>query len=221
MYNQYKRKKGGNMYTIDEQKTKKLGKILRKYRTKNNYTLKDIYDKTQIDPSTITRLENGTIYRINSLILTSLARLYNINPVNLLNIIGYIDDKDILEYSIEIQQINSPNNNLIEIIEAESILSETKDIKEFLNLPFLNSNSFKAYKENNFIFVYSNTQETKEEDLGIFSVKDQIIVAYFYYNETTVSLQNYFTNKNFLFLKTEITIIGRVEAIIDYNMYKK
>ena len=209
------------MYTIDEHKTKKLGKILRKYRTKNNYTLKDIYDKTQIDPSTIARLENGTIYRINSLILTSLARLYNINPVNLLNIIGYIDDKDILEYSTEIQQINSPNNNLIEIFESESILSETKDIKEFLNLPFLNNNFYKAYKENNFIFVYSNTQETKEEDLGIFSVNDQIIVAYFYYNETTISLQDYFTNKNLLFLKPEINIIGRVEAIIDYNMHKK
>lgn len=209
------------MYIIDEHKTKKLGKILRKYRTKNNYTLKDIYDKTQIDPSTITRLENGTIYRINSLILTSLARLYNINPVNLLNIIGYIDDEDILEYSTEIQQINSPNNNLIEIFEAESILSETKDIKEFLNLPFLNSNSCRAYKENNFIFVYSNTSTIKQEDLGIFAAKNNIIVAYFYYNETTVSLQDYFTNKNLLYLKKEINIIGRIEAIIDYSMYKK
>ena len=61
----------------------------------------------------------------------------------------------------------------------------------------------------------------KEEDLGIFSVNDQIIVAYFYYNETTISLQDYFTNKNLLFLKPEINIIGRVEAIIDYNMHKK
>ena len=209
------------MYIIDEHKTKKLGKILRKYRTKNNYTLKDIYDKTQIDPSTITRLENGTIYRINSLILTSLARLYNINPVSLLNIIGYIDDKDILKYSTEIQQINSPNNNLVEIFESESMFSETRDMKEFLNLPFLNNNSYRAYKKNNFIFVYSNTQTIEQEALGIFAAKNLIIVAYFYYNETTVSLQDYFTNKNLLYLKNEINIIGRIESIIDYSMYKK
>ncbi len=40
-------------------------------------------------------------------------------------------------------------------------------------------------------------------------------------NETTVSLQDYFTNKNLLYLKNEINIIGRIESIIDYSMYKK
>ena len=82
------------MFTIDKTKTIEFGKILKQYRNRNNYTFRDIHTLTGIDSSTISRLEDGKILRINSLVVTALAKLYNINPIIFLNIIGYIQDED-------------------------------------------------------------------------------------------------------------------------------
>ena len=210
------------MFTIDRTKTVRLGKILKRFRNTNNYTFKDVYTQTGIDPATISRLEDGKIFRINPLIITALAKLYNVNPLIFLNIIGYVQDKDVFNYCKIINTEKSfYENSFIEILDSFSITSDSEiHLKEFMNLPFLDKQD-KAFKKDNFIFVYNNKNELSQEDLGIFSYNNSIIVAFYYSNENTVSLYNYFTKKISIHSKNDIEIIGRIVTIIDHSLYNK
>mgnify|MGYP003518270142 FL=1 len=209
------------MFTIDKARTVEFGKILEKYRTKNNYSFREVHSMTGIDSSTISRLEDGLILRINPLNITALARLYNVNPLIFLNIVGYIEDDDIFEYRETLKQENGfKKDSFIEIFDSMSILSKNKThLKEFIKLPFLEDESM-GLKKDNFIFIYNNKQIIKQEDLGIFSMQDSIFIAYYYSNENNVSLLDYFTNKVTI-LKNDVKIIGKIITIIDYNLYKK
>ena len=210
------------MFTIDKAKTVEFGKILKQYRTKNNYTFRDIHALTGIDSSTISRLEDGKILRINSLVVTALAELFCVNPLIFLNIIGYVQDKDVFNYCKIVKTEKSfYENSFIEILDSFSISSDSEiHLKEFMNLPFLDKQD-KAFKKDDFIFVYNNKNELLQEDLGIFSYNNSILVGFYYSNENTVSLYDYFTKKISIHSKSDIKIIGRIVTIIDYGLYNK
>ena len=89
-----------------------------------------------------------------------------------------------------------------------------------MNLPFLDKQDM-AFKKNNFIFVYNNKKDLLQEDLGIFSYNNSILIAFYYFNENIVSLYNYFTKKISIHSKKDIKIIGRIVTIIDYSLYNK
>ena len=89
-----------------------------------------------------------------------------------------------------------------------------------MNLPFLDKQD-KAFKKDDFIFVYNNKNELLQEDLGIFSYNNSILVGFYYSNENTVSLYDYFTKKISIHSKSDIKIIGRIVTIIDYGLYNK
>ena len=78
-----------------------------------------------------------------------------------------------------------------------------------------------SFKKDDFIFVYNNKNELLQEDLGIFSYNNSILVGFYYSNENTVSLYDYFTKKISIHSKSDIKIIGRIVTIIDYGLYNK
>ena len=78
------------MWTIEEEKAKKLGDLLIKYRVKYGYTSAEVSIQTMIDPAQLSRLEKGTVYRINPFMLKSLAKLYKVDVISFYEIIDYI-----------------------------------------------------------------------------------------------------------------------------------
>ena len=78
------------MWTIDEQKTKELGILLKELRKEKALQLNEISEKTGIDSAQLSRLEKGTVYRINALMLKSLAQLYKVDVLVFYRIIEYI-----------------------------------------------------------------------------------------------------------------------------------
>lgn len=78
------------MWTIDEEKTKELGLLLEDLRKQNKLQLKQVSSLTKIDVGQLYRLEKGTVYRINALMLRSLAALYEVDVIMFYKIIDYI-----------------------------------------------------------------------------------------------------------------------------------
>lgn len=209
------------MKITDIEKRKTLGNILKEHRTKNNYTFREVFQKTDIDVSTISQLEDGNIMRINALALISLARLYKINPLIYFKIVDYIDNQEVLEYCkiIKREEIFLTNNS-IEIFDMKSIFSKENYFKRYIELPFLTKNKvYNAFETDNFIFVYNfKEKELKERDLGIFSINNVIFIAYYYFKKDIISLKDYFTKDvQILTNKDKFNILGKVITIIDHN----
>ena len=209
------------MRITDIEKRKTLGNILKEHRTKNNYTFREVFQKTDIDVSTISQLEDGNIMRINALALISLARLYKINPLIYFKIVDYIDNQEVLEYCkiIKREEIFLTNNS-IEIFDMKSIFSKENYFKRYIELPFLTKNKvYNAFETDNFIFVYNfKEKELKERDLGIFSINNVIFIAYYYFKKDIISLKDYFTKDvQILTNKDKFNILGKVITIIDHN----
>ena len=78
------------MWTIDEQKTKELGILLKELRKEKALQLNELSEQTGIDSAQLSRLEKGTVYRINALMLKSLAELYDVDVLMFYKIIDYV-----------------------------------------------------------------------------------------------------------------------------------
>ena len=86
------------MFKVTYNDALKLGDILKELRHKKELTFKELEKATGVDSATLSRLEQGTILRINPMILKSLADFYSINLLTLYNLINYITEDDILNY---------------------------------------------------------------------------------------------------------------------------
>ena len=91
-------KKNNYGFKADLRYIKKLGKILKEFRENNNATFADISRKTLIDISTLYRLEQGEIPRVNFFMLKKIADYYNINVLELFMLTGVINKDDIINY---------------------------------------------------------------------------------------------------------------------------
>ena len=78
------------MWTIDEKKTKALGNLLIELRANTSLGLVEVANITKIQAAQLSRLEHGTVYRINSLMLKRLAELYDVDVLTFYKIIDYI-----------------------------------------------------------------------------------------------------------------------------------
>ena len=212
------------MKITEIEKRKKLGGILKEHRSKNNYTFRDVFQKTDIDVSTLSQLEDGNIMRINALGLISLARLYNINPLIYFKIIDFINDDEVIEYSKIIKkQEYFFNNNYIEVYDVKSIFSKENYFKRYLDLPFLDKDkTYHAFERNKFIFVYNfKDKKLQEKDLGIFSTGNNVFIAYYYFKKNVVSLKDYFSDDIAIINeKEELKILGKIITVIDYNFHE-
>ena len=85
-------------FKLDIDSAKKLGNTLKLLRESNNRTFLDISKKTDIDISTLFKLEQGEILRVNFFMLKKITEYYNINPIDLLIITNIMKEKDVFNY---------------------------------------------------------------------------------------------------------------------------
>lgn len=76
-----------------------LREFLHLLREQKNLSLKDVKDKTNIANSTLSRFEKGIQKRLSAYYLKLLAELYEINPIDLFKMAGYLDEKDLKSYT--------------------------------------------------------------------------------------------------------------------------
>ena len=76
-----------------------LGAYLKKIRLQSGLSLKDVYKKTGISDSKLSRIENdGNYSEAAPRILLQLAKLYNISIVELYITAGYLDSEALSSY---------------------------------------------------------------------------------------------------------------------------
>ncbi len=75
-----------------------LGLYLRYLRENHNFSLNDVYLKTDIRDSTLSRIENGSTEEPSPIALKKLAILYNVNVIDIFIKAGFLNRSDLLEY---------------------------------------------------------------------------------------------------------------------------
>lgn len=76
-----------------------IGQYLKAIRSQQGFSLKDVYKKTGISDSKLSRIENGTnLSETDPTILQALAKLYNLNLVDLYLVAGYLDEESLSSY---------------------------------------------------------------------------------------------------------------------------
>ena len=76
-----------------------LGTMLRRLRNEAGLSLKEVYKLTEISDSKLNRIENGSnASETGPGILKSLAKIYNVNLVELYLVAGYLDDEALSSY---------------------------------------------------------------------------------------------------------------------------
>ncbi len=212
---------GITMFKVTYNDALKLGEILKELRHKKELTFKELEKATGIDSATLSRLEQGTILRINPLILKSLADFYAINLLTLYNLINYITEDDILNYYTTLSTKKELEKEEIEIVPFNSFndINSTYS-KDFLKFPYV-SKVCKAIEFNKEYVVIFNPEikVLNTKDIGVFKNQDDIFISNYYKKEKTIVLINYFDKKITVFNNlSDVKILGKVVSIINYNL---
>lgn len=96
----------------------KIGQHLRKIRQKSKISLKDVYKKTGITDSILSRIENGNAVEPAPSILRKLAVFYNIDLISLYKSAGYLTNKDLKVYQQFFSGIDSLSEEEKEYIQS-------------------------------------------------------------------------------------------------------
>lgn len=76
-----------------------LGAYLKRIRLQHGLSLKDVYKKTGISDSKLSRIENGAnVSETAPSILQGLSKLYNINLIELYRMAGCLDEEALSSY---------------------------------------------------------------------------------------------------------------------------
>ena len=220
-FNKYCVTGGITMFKVTYNDALKLGDILKELRHKKELTFKELEKATGVDSATLSRLEQGTILRINPMILKSLADFYSINLLTLYNLINYITEDDILNYYTTLSTKKELEKEEIEIIPFSKFNSINSTYsKDFLKFPYV-SKVCKAVEINKEYVVIFNPEIKilNIKDVGIFKNQDDIFISNYYKKDKTIVLINYFDKKITVFNKlNDVKILGKVVAIINYNL---
>ena len=212
---------GITMFKVTYNDALKLGEILKELRHKRELTFKELEKATGIDSATLSRLEQGTILRINPLILKSLADFYTINLLTLYNLIDYITEDDILNYYTTLSTKKELEKEEIEIVPFSGFNNVNSTYsKDFLKFPYVSKvcKAIELNKEHVIIFN-PEIKVLNIKDIGVFKNQDDIFISNYYKKDKTIVLINYFDKKITVFNNlNDVKILGKVVAIINYNL---
>lgn len=195
-----------------------LGNFIIKKREEKKITPGMLAYKTGIHRSTIHKIENNDIERINPKNLKAIAEALNINYLNLFILAGYVDMDAIMDFSEEIIQksvkektdehlkaISKANSYSIPTLKYEDISSEKIDCRNpisFLNVDFeekdcisilMNCDDMTPTILNDSIIIVKPDSEINSGDIGIFSLDENILIRRFFEKGETTLL---FSDKN-------------------------
>ena len=199
-------KKNNYGFKADLRYIKKLGKILKEFRENNNATFADISRKTLIDISTLYRLEQGEIPRVNFFMLKKIADYYNINVLELFMLTGVINKDDIINYMTFTKHDDSNIPIFSSLVNFENSI-----IDFYINAPFSYIDSMKGFIFNNIVYIFNSSYDSiYEKYLFIISFEKNIILSKILFFEGNIFLNDVFTGNSYVSSKKNITILGKV-----------
>ncbi len=116
------------MYEVDKEKRIELGKFLKNKRLLKNFGLNQFAMKTGVNKSILSRMENGSVLKINPFMLKDIAKGLNINYKDLYKIVGYLEEEDYVfdnegkvyfEELAETDEIINRSHELIELLKKD------------------------------------------------------------------------------------------------------
>lgn len=219
-----------------------LGSFIIKKREEKKITPGMLAYKTGIHRSTIHKIENNDIERINPKNLKAIAEALNINYLNLFILAGYVDIEAIMDFSEDIIQksvkekidehlkaISKVNSHSIPLLKYEAITSEKIDHRNpisFLNVDseekdcisiLMNSNDMSPTILDESIIIVKTDVEINSGDIGIFSIDENVLIRRFFRkNETTLLLSDKIPYNPIIIEKNDnFKIIGKVLKTIN------
>ena len=228
-------------FNVDFEKMVELGLLLRKSREKKGLTLNYVSKKTNINISELSRIETGQTLKINPLKLIEFSKIYDINVLNLYEIIGYISKKDIRTYD--------KSNTIIEKINEEIEFQKSKyipipvyksvsagygafpsdDPVTFITVPITNSKDLRAayvkgdsmaptFNDGYIIIFDPSVERLKNKEIGIFKVNDEVYLKRFYSQDSQVILtsDNIYYEPIFIRKSDNFMICGKYIASLSF-----
>ena len=197
------------LYT-DDLRLEKFGNYLKELRINKGVTVRDIFLKTKIDITTLSRLENGLIKKINPNMLLRLADYYNTNVIFFYNLLGYLNNNLTIEYVNNISE-KDKDFSIPLFSSIYEIDNFNKKILRNINLPIIenqNNNFFSFQFNDNIIIIFSYTESLNNGETGILKINDDYIVSS--YNEKDNIIAFFNNSKLCLEDKNKIKILGKV-----------
>lgn len=193
-----------------------LGKTLKNLRETKKATYADISRKTLIDISTLYRLEQGEIPRVNFFMLKQIANYYNISILNFFILAGLLTKDEIINFSYTFSELDSKENSKIPLYNSLDDY-EKKVINSYFTSPFSYKDSLNAFSSNEHtIIVFDTTfSKPKSKDIFIFKYKNKYILSKFSKKDNYFFLNDIFENKPLIISKEALIIIGKVSYKIE------
>ncbi len=88
----------------------KFGEYLKLQRQKQKLSLKDVYMKSGITDSKLSRVERGEGHGLEPMELKKLAQIYDVNTISLYLLAGYISEDDLKGYRFVFKNANLLTN---------------------------------------------------------------------------------------------------------------
>ncbi|GLI56994.1 hypothetical protein PM10SUCC1_25080 [Propionigenium maris DSM 9537] len=123
------------MYEVNEEKRIELGKILKKKRLEKNYGLNQFSIKTGVNKSILSRLESGSVLKINPFMLKDIAKGLAIDYKDLYKIVGYLEEND---YVFD----NEGKVYFEELAETDEIINRSYELIKHLKEVLTNNEKF-------------------------------------------------------------------------------
>ena len=197
------------LYT-DDLRLEKFGNYLRELRINKGVTVRDIYLKTNIDITTLSRLENGLIKKINPNMLLLLADYYNTNVIVFYNLLGFLNNNLVTEYVNNISEKNKDFSIPLfsSIYEIDNF---NKKVLRNINLPIIENqnNDFFSFQFNdNTIIIFSYIDSLNNGEIGILKIADDYIISPYNEKDEVIAFLNH--SKLCLENKDKVKILGKV-----------
>lgn len=204
-------------FKLDIDSAKKLGNTLRLLRESNNRTFLDISKKTDIDISTLFKLEQGEILRVNFFMLKKITEYYNINPIDLLIITNIMTEKDVFNY-LPKSKFNQRN---IPIFSTFSNFKKN-EVSFYIHSPFSFSETLKGVVFNNELFILDTSfSETNSNDTFVFDIDRLFVFSKLHILENKFFLKDIFSEENYIIQYSKNKIIGKIlYSITSFADYK-
>ena len=197
------------LYT-DDLRLEKFGNYLRELRINKGVTVRDIYLKTKIDITTLSRLENGLIKKINPNMLLKLADYYNTNVIVFYNLLGYINNNIVTEYANNISEKNKDFSIPLfsSIYEIDSFNKKILRNINLLIIEIQNIDFFIFQFNYNFFILFSYSDSLANGEVGILKIDDEYIISQYYEKNDIIAFLK--ESKLYLENKSKVKILGKV-----------
>ena len=204
------------MFYVDDNILVQFGNILRDLRVSANKSLREVSMDTKIDITTLNRMEQGLVQKINPIMLLRLAKFFNTNVLYFYTFLEYVSNDEIFQYSSEIGY-NPKINTEITIPLFASIndieYKKRANMKK-INLPFPIKDTkefFGFYLNPNQIYIFFRSKEIAIYEIGIFKIDDEYLISKYNEVDNYIILNNILDNFKVYFEKKEkVSIIGKI-----------